>query len=125
MVQHAYRAALALVICLFLATLSATSAAAQELVSGRWAGTVEPPEGGVFDVEFVVEGAEHPTITLVFQGERRPMEDVDLSEGVLRFGWLDGVRIECELTPTEEGGFGGICAGDDGQAGHLTMTPPS
>lgn len=116
--------ATAVALALFLAPVLASSTAAQELESGTWTGTLEPPEGGEMAVSFEVTGGAEPSITMAGQGQFLVLENIELTDDALHFTFDMGTFIVCELLVSDEGGFAGECVGDDGESGFITMVPP-
>ena len=119
----AFAAAIAL--ALSLTALLANPVAAQELASGTWTGTLEAPGQAPFDIEFEVEGGDEPVITMSAMGMSLGLENVELVDEALHFGFdAGGAYVVCELPARDGGGFEGECVGDDGESGFISMTPP-
>ncbi len=107
-----------------LAPSLATPTIAQEMESGTWTGTLEPPDGGEMDITFEVTGGADLGILMSFQGQSLVLDNIELDDDALHFTFDIGTFVACELLVQDEGGFGGECVGDDGESGFITMTPP-
>ena len=103
--------------------VAAAPADAQDLVSGTWTGTIEPPDGMVVDVEYEVDG-DTPAITMSAMGESIMLDDIEVTDEAIHFTFNIGVYVVCELPLRDDGGYEGECVGDDGDSGWLTMVPP-
>lgn len=118
----------------FLGIAALFPVAAQEMTSGIWGGTLTGPGGEMIDVTLDVSGeGDDLAITLMWPADAPPeaedmvLEEIDLSEDALTFVLpIPTVRVVCELAGADdEGAYEGECVGDDGNSGHLRMTPPS
>ena len=118
-----------LVVAAFLALGAAAPAAAQELPSGTWTGTLAPPGASGIPVTFDV-GETGGALSIVMRSAQvegdMPFQDVRLEGSELTFWWNPGVRVNCTLARTPTGGYEGPCAGVGGPegAGRITMVPP-
>ena len=111
-------------LALFAGFALASPVSAQELESGTWTGTVEPPDGGIIDVEFAVEWGDEPSIVIMAMGESLAVLDIEVTEEALMFAFDADEYVACELLATDDGGYEGECVGSDGTPGYMTMTPP-
>jgi opacity protein-like surface antigen len=117
-------------IAALLALGAAAPAAAQELMSGTWTGTMAPPGAAGVPVTFDV-GEAGGALSIVMRSAQvegeMPFKDVRIEGGELTFWWDPGVRVNCTLERTPNGSFEGPCAGESGPegAGRITMVPPN
>jgi hypothetical protein len=105
------------------ATPETRRAAATRLPAGTWTGTVTPPGGQVFNVQYeVASTADSAAIVILGNGNRYPASSVRFESGSLRFSWQPGPTLECVLAPQPDGGFAGECGTPN--PGRLVMIPP-
>lgn len=120
------RSAVFVAAALLLAAAAPVSLSAQTLQDGLWTGSVSPPGGEGFPVEYEVsnEGG-HLSITLVSEMGTFEFENVAYDGKVLTFNWYPGTPVDCELEEIEGGAFEGPCTDEDGDPGILYMEPPA
>ena len=111
---------------------SVSSSFGQELVAGTWTGTVAPPDEEIVSVEYEVAYDEEGALQISLVPPAGlgappliPFEDIQLSDGVLTFGWgVEDTWLTCEMVRQEDGSFEGECVDESGEPGYLTMVPP-
>ena len=111
----------------FLFLASAASVHAQALPTGTWTGTMTPPEGREVPVTYeVTPSGDGLAITMTVEGSGpRPLEDIRIEGGRLRFAFQMGSRVSCDLQRMDDGTYSGPCSAAGAQGGDLTMRPPS
>lgn len=113
-----------------LAVLFASPAAAQDLASGTWTGSITQPDGTSFDVGFEVSGeGSDLSIELIppaDSGEDQtfPFDDIVVTAEQLTFTWDMGVQIMCILDSRPGDSWAGTCTDDRGEEGGMVMIPP-
>jgi hypothetical protein len=116
-----------LALSLAVLALTSTPAAGQSLQTGKWTGTIFPPNGQTISVGFNVsgEGAELAiTMTGTPVGDIEFL-DVELTDTVLGFAWVAGnTALTCKLEQQDDGSYEGPCTDDDGVPGTIVMMPP-
>ena len=113
----------------------ASTLAAQDLKSGKWAITVIQPNGNTVNITLEVKRVPDPhvrwrigTPELVTYSAMRgqnllPLRDVRL-EGE-KFSFLaQGPVNKCDLNLQKDGSYAGECVGENGQQRAITMRPP-
>lgn len=111
--------------------LGALPAFGQELPAGTWSGTISPPDQPGFDVQYEVSYDEAGALQIdlipppgLGAPDTIPFEGIELSDGVLTFGWSAGTDLICELVRQEDGSFEGECVDMGGTPGIVVMVPP-
>ena len=117
-----------LALTLAVLLLTSTLAVGQSLQTGKWTGTVIPPNGQTISVGFNVTGEEAElaiTMTGTPVGDIEFL-DVELTDTVLEFAWVAGnTALTCKLEQQDDGSYEGPCTDEDGVPGTIVMTPPS
>ena len=98
---------------------------AQDPVSGKWTGTVAPPNE-VIDVTYDIETA-NDTLTVMMNAPMGsfPFRNINVDGDHITFTWSTRVAdLNCDLERQEDGSYTGDCVLDNGASGQLLMVPP-
>ena len=99
---------------------------AQDLVSGKWTGTVVDPDGEVFNVTYDIETA-NDTLTVMMNSPMGPfpLRNINVDGDHITFTWSTRVaNLKCDVERQEDGSYTGDCVLDNGASGQLLMVPP-
>jgi hypothetical protein len=119
-------AATAILLALPLAASAQTTAGAPTLVSGKWTGTVTPPDGQLVEVMFDVATLNDTLQITIDAGQHGQFkaEEIKLDSASLSFSFTPGPRVVCVLAKKADGTYGGDCTDDGGTPVPMTMVPP-
>jgi len=98
---------------------------AQDLVSGKWTGTVAPPNE-VIDVTYDIETA-NDTLTVMMNAPMGsfPFRNINVDGDHITFTWSTRVAdLNCDLERQEDGSYTGDCVLDNGNSAQMLMVPP-
>lgn len=99
---------------------------AQDLVSGKWTGTVVDPDGEVFNVTYDIETA-NDTLTVLMNSlmGQFPLRNINVDGDHITFTWSTRVaKLNCDLERQEDGSYTGDCVFGNGNSAQLLMAPP-
>lgn len=118
---------LAVVLAVALTGFAAASAGAQQIETGKWTGSITPPNQGAVQVTYDVAMKGDTiaiTVSAAEHGEFR-FSDVKLTGEVLTFWFTPGPRVDCSLTRRQDdGAYAGSCRDSDGGLATMVMIPP-
>ena len=98
---------------------------AQDLVSGKWTGTVAPLNE-VIDVTYDIETA-NDTLTVMMNAPMGsfPFRNINVEGDHITFTWSTRVAdLNCDLERQEDGSYTGDCVLDNGNSAPMLMVPP-
>ena len=123
---HTRRALLCVALVAVTALSVTEQATAQDIPTGIWTGTIEPPNGQYIDATYNVRFESDSLKIRIIVPQMGEVEatEVRMEEGNLHFTWFPGAELTCVLKPRDEGRFRGACTDPDGDPGYLTMVPP-
>jgi hypothetical protein len=102
------------------------AAAAQKLATGKWTGTVTPPNEPATQVAYDVRTSGDTTFIKMTAVEHGSFDfsNIKVTGDTLYFEWSPGTQLKCTLTRRPDASYAGTCLDASGSPGQMTMTPP-
>jgi hypothetical protein len=109
-------------------TITGTAAAQQpapRLETGKWTGTIVPPEGEPATVAYDISYAGDTLKIKINAGDHGSFDawEAKAEEGKISFKFRPGPEVVCVLKKVEKS-YSGVCTAEDGSTATMDLSPP-